>query len=129
MDDSVLAIYCLCDDLLKALKHQEDPQRQMSDAEVMTTAIVAALHFGGNFQRARDFLGTPRYIPAMLSKSQFSRRLHASRDLLLLAFRVLGEAFKQLNTSSLYILDSFPIAACDNIRIRRDKRVRNGEFR
>ena len=41
MDDSILAIYCLCDDLLKALRHQEDPQRQMRDAEVMTTAVVA----------------------------------------------------------------------------------------
>jgi hypothetical protein len=129
MDDSVLAIYCLCDDLLKALKHFEDPQRKMNDAEVLTTAIVAALHFGGNFERARDLLASPRYIPAMLSKSQFNRRLHALRDLLLLAFRVLGEAFKQLNTSSLYILDSFPIAACDNIRIRRDKRFRSEKFR
>lgn len=129
MDDSVLAIYCLCDDLLRALHHPEDPQRLMSDAEVMTTAIVAALYFGGNFERARDLLASPPYIPTMLSKSQFNRRLHALRDLLLLVFRVLGEAFKQLNTSSLYILDSFPVAACDNIRIHRDKRFRSEKFR
>src|SRR5437763_6229642 len=122
MDDSILAIYCLCDDLLKALKHHEDPQRLMSDAEVMTTAIVAALYFGGNFERARELLANSRYIPSMLSKSQFNRRLHALRDLLLMVFRVLGESFKQLNASSLYIIDSFPVAACDNIRIHRDKR-------
>ncbi len=82
MDDSVLAIYCLCDDLLKALKHSEDSQRQMSDAEVRTTAIVAALYFGGNFERARSLLTNARYIPGMLSKSQFNRRLHSVRDLL-----------------------------------------------
>jgi DDE family transposase len=129
MDDSVLAIYCLCDDLLKALLHQEDPQRLMSDAEVMTTAIVAALYFGCNFERARLLLADPRYIPAMLSKSQFNRRLHAVRDLLLLVFRVLGETFKQLNATSLYIIDSFPVAACDNIRIHRDKRFVSEKFR
>ena len=129
MDDSVLAIYCLCDDLLKALLHQEDPQRQMSDAEVMTTAIIAALYFGGNFERARLLLASPRYIPGMLSKSQFNRRLHAVADLLLLLFRLLATTFKQLNSSSLYIIDSFPVAACDNIRIKRDKRFRSAKFR
>jgi hypothetical protein len=129
MDDSVLAIYCLCDDLLKALKHYEDSQRQMSDAEVMTTALVAALYFGGNFERARSLLTSSRYIPNMLSKSQFNRRLHAVSDLLLMVFRVLGETFKQLNASSLYIIDSFPVAACDNIRIQRDKRFGSEKFR
>lgn len=129
MDDSVLAIFCLCDDLLKALKHHEDGQRQMSDAEVMTTAIGAALDFAGNFERARRWLASPRFIPGMLSKRQFNRRLHALRDLLLLAFRVLGETFKQLNASSLYIIDSFPAAACDNIRMKRDKRFRSERFR
>jgi hypothetical protein len=63
----------------------------MSDAEVMTTAIVAALHFSGNFERARGLLASPHYIPQMLSKSQFNRRLQAVRDRLLLVFRVLGE--------------------------------------
>ena len=46
MDTQIVAVYCLCDDLLKALCQSEDAQRQMSDAEVMTTAIVAAPFFG-----------------------------------------------------------------------------------
>ena len=72
MDDQIVAIYCLCDDVLKALDHAEDPQRQMGDAEVMTTAIVAALHFHGHWQGAQDSLGTGGYIPAMLGKSRFN---------------------------------------------------------
>ena len=36
----------------KALHHYEDSQSQTSDAEVTTTAIVAALHFQGNFELA-----------------------------------------------------------------------------
>ena len=53
MDTQIVAVYCLTDDMLKALHHHEDPQSQMSDAEVMTTAIIAALQFGGNIEKAR----------------------------------------------------------------------------
>jgi hypothetical protein len=119
VDDQIVAIYCLCDDVLKALDHYEDPQRQMSDAEVMTTALVAAVHFHGHWQRARKLLGTGSYIPAMLGKSRFNRRLHAIGELFLTVFQVRGELFKQLNTHSVYVIDSFPIAAGDNIRIPR----------
>jgi hypothetical protein len=49
MDTQIIVVYCLIDDMLKALHHYEDKRRQMSDAEVMTTAIVATLYFKGNF--------------------------------------------------------------------------------
>ena len=56
MDTQIIAIFCLCDDMLKGLHHFEDQQRQMSDAEVMTTAITAMLYFKGNFSTASRFL-------------------------------------------------------------------------
>ena len=37
MDDKIIATFCLCDDLLKVMHHQEDGQCQMNDAEIMTT--------------------------------------------------------------------------------------------
>ena len=37
--------FCLCDDLLKAMHHQEDRQCQMNDAEIMTTAFVPLYSF------------------------------------------------------------------------------------
>lgn len=129
MDDQIVAIYCWCDDVLKALDHDEDPQRQMSDAEVMTTAIVAALHFRGNGERARELLGSGGYIPPMRGKSRFNRRLHAMYELLLSVFAVRGEVFKQLNAHSVYVIDSVPIAACDNIRIRRARRYQDEAYR
>ena len=119
MDDQILAIYCVNDDVVKALRPYEDPQRQMSDAEVMTVAVVAARFFGGNYERARALLSSRRYIPHMLSKSRFCRRLHAVAGLLMAVFRLLGETFKQLNASSRYVIDSFPVPVCDNIRIKR----------
>jgi hypothetical protein len=90
--------------------------------EVMTTAIVAALHFRGNWQRARDWLDTGGYIPVGFSKSRFNWRLHTIGELFLTVFQVLGELFKPLNTQSVYAIDSFPIAAGDNIRIPRARR-------
>ena len=71
MDIQIVTVFYLCDKLLEALNHQQDPQTQISDAEVMTTAIVAALFCGGNFTTACDFLKTHRYIPNMLSKRRF----------------------------------------------------------
>lgn len=121
MDRQIILVYCLCADLLLALHHAEDPQCQMSDAEVMTTALVAALYFGGKYERARELLQEQGYIPTMLSKSQFSRRLQRLDHLFVALFQLLGESFKALNEESVYIVDSAPVAVCDNIRIRRNK--------
>ena len=51
----------------------------MTAAEVMTTAILAALRFGGNFEHARNMLKTEGYMPGMLGKSRFQSAI-ASRS-------------------------------------------------
>jgi len=119
MDDKIVAIYTIVSDFLMAIHHYEDSQRQMSDAEVMTTAIVAALFFAGNYESARSMLAEPRYFPAMLSKSRFNRRLHRVKARFISLFSLLGEHWQDLNSDSLYAIDTFPIAACDNYRIKR----------
>jgi Transposase DDE domain len=129
MDYQIILVYCLCADLLKALQHKEDRQCQMSDAEVMTAGLVAALYFGGKHKLACTFLQEQGYIPQMVSKSQFSRRLHRLDYLFITLFRVLGESFKELNDESVYIIDSAPVAVCDNIRIQRNKIYGDEEHR
>jgi len=129
MDTQIIAIFCLCDDMLKALLYRDDPQSQMTAAEVMTTAILAALRFGGNFEEARRMLQAEGYIPGMLGKSRFNRRLHRIHDLFLTLFQLLGESWKDLNEQSIYVLDSFPIATCDNYRIIRSKRYQGEVWR
>jgi len=81
MDTQIVAVLCLCDDMLKALQHYEDPPRQMCDAEVMTTAIVAALHYRGNFELARHALRDEGYIPNMSGNSHFYRHLYRIQDM------------------------------------------------
>jgi DDE family transposase len=122
MDAQIVAIYCLCDDILKGLHHHEDIQCQMSDAEVMTTSVVAATFFAGNIEKSRCFLKEHGYIPNMLEKSHFNRRQHRIAELFLIVFDLLGNFWKELNEQSVYILGSFPLAACDNYRIQRSHR-------
>ncbi len=91
----------------------------MSDAEVLTTSIVAALFFGGNMECSRIFLQAQGYIPQMLEKSRFNRGQHRIAGLFLGVFNLLGEVWKELNSENGYIVDSFPVSVCDNYRIRR----------
>ncbi len=129
MDIQMIAIYCLGDDILKAMPHREDPQRHMSDAEVMTTAIVAALFFGGNLEASRRFLQAHGYMPRMVSKSRFHRRRQRLKPLFLTRFNLLGEHGKALHADSISVIDTFPIPVWDTLRIARAKMDRGERYR
>ena len=121
MDDNILALYCLCTDFLTALQPAEDRHQKMTDAEVMTTALVAMVFFGGNFEQARARRGARQYIPTMLSRGRFNRRWPLIQELLVTLCNDLGETWKELNVESVYVLARFPVALCDNDRIPRAK--------
>jgi hypothetical protein len=129
MDDKIIATFCLCDDLLKAMPHQEDHQCQRNDAEIMTTALVAALSFRGNHESARAMLQQHGDIPHMVSKSRLSRRRHRMKSICIVLFDLLAQTWKTLHTDAIYVIDSIPIAVCDNIRIRRSKIYSKEDFR
>jgi hypothetical protein len=111
------------------MHHQEDRQCQRNDAEVMTTACIASLFFRGNHESARAMLQQHGYIPHMVRKSRFSRRLHRIKELFIILFDLLAQIWKMLNTDAIYVIDSLPIAVCDNIRIRRSKLYTDEKFR
>ncbi len=75
MEVEAIVTYVVCDDTIKFLGIKEDKQVKMSMSEIMTTAIISAIQFSGNIEKARRALKTASYFPNMLSKSQFSRRL------------------------------------------------------
>jgi len=118
MQEQIITIYCLCADFLIAYGHQDDPQAKMTTAEVMTVALVAATFFTGNQELSRCLLKEHGYIPTMLSKSRFNRRLHALPDTLWQAlFALLAQIAIKTNPTQEYIVDSCPVPVCDNIRI------------
>jgi len=129
MCDSTLAIYCFIDDFLKTSGHREDIRVEVSDAEVITIALTAMLHFGGNFEKSRLVLHELGLMKRHLSRSRFSRRVNRLTDLIYKLFHQLGSVLKDLHWESRYLLDSFPVPVCDNIRIQRCRLVKDELYR
>jgi hypothetical protein len=111
------------------MHHQDAPQCQRRDAEVLTTAFTAAFFLRGNLESARWMLKQPAYIPQMLSKRRCSRRLHRLKEPLMLLVKLFGHVWKTLNRDSIYVIESLPISACDHLRIKHAKLYTDECFR
>ena len=71
MELEIITIYVICCEFLQAIGHREVEQCRMSDAEVMTTAIVAMLQFGGNYAQARKWLKSAHLYPEYVGQEPF----------------------------------------------------------
>ena len=76
-DASIVTIYVVIDETMQTLGHQSHRLATLSDAEVLTVAVVAAHTFGNHQRRALDMLYALGYLSTHLSPSRFNRRLHA----------------------------------------------------
>jgi hypothetical protein len=123
LEDTIITIYCLCDDFLKAINRFDDPQVRLTTAEVMSVPLVAATFFGDNIDKTCRFLYEYGYMPKMISKGRFNHRLRGIEPWLWEGlFSLLAEFFKKRNSEeerSCYAVDSLPVAACEKIRIKR----------
>ena len=129
MVDAIITIFYTCDEYLKAMGHKDDKQARISASEIITIAIVAAKFFGGNYETSRWFLVSHGYIKT-ISKSRFVRRLNAlDIEILQGFFATMAQAFKLANEDGDYVIDSFPVPVCANIRINRCRIYRNEKYR
>lgn len=92
-------------------------------------AIVSALYFGGYLDNARHMMQMPCMVRDMLDKSRFCRRLHALESLLCMVFFQVGQHIKDIAGASDYVVDSFPVSVCDNIRISRCRMLKGKPWR
>ena len=129
MDIEITTVYCIIDDWLQSKRHYEEINRTLSDAEVMTVAVVAARFFDANFERTLDHMLDYGYIKKRLSRSQFNRRLHPLRRRFETLFHFLADLWKQTSEDLIFSLDSFPVAVCDNYRIPRCKIYQEEAYR
>jgi hypothetical protein len=129
LQDKVIGIYCLVDDILKGVHHYEHRERRVSDSEVITTAIVAALYFKGNQSNAIGYMRSHKMVTDMIGKSGFNKRLHKIAPLLMWMFLDIGRLFKYVCAELEYIIDSFPLKVCHNIRISRSKLLKGEQWR
>lgn len=129
LQDKVIGIYCLVDDILKGIRHIEHKERKVSDSEIISTALVSALYFKGNQFHAINYMRTHKMVPAMIGKSGFNKRLHKVASLLMWMFLHIGRLFKYVCAELEYIIDSFPLKVCHNIRISRSKVLKGEQWR
>lgn len=128
MTEQTIAIYCFIDDFFITTGRKADVHCKLSDAEILTTALLAARYFHGNLCSACNYMQQHHGV-RMIDKSGFTRRLHGLRQQLLALFLALSDTIKQLNTSCQYLIDSFPVAVCDNIRIPRCRLLQHESYR
>ena len=124
-DEWIVTAYVVIDEMLRALDHRSHRLAQISDAEVLTVAVVAAQYFANHHERALQVLHGMRYLTKPLSPSRFSRRLHALGGWLRLILETLGELFAR---GEAFLLDSMPVPVCRRARARRCRKVRGKLF-
>ena len=126
----VIAIYCFCDDFLKNKGHQDWPNVKMTLTEIMLVYIVATRFFYGNIESAYKTLKDRKYIQRPIVKSGLNERLHAVdpkvwHELIRFAY----EKAQELQVCREFVIDSFPVSVCRNIRISRCRIYQGEEFR
>ena len=129
MEAKAIVTYVVCDDTIKILKLQDDNQAKMSTAEVMTTAIISAIQYSGNIEKARKSLQSDRYIPNMLSKSQLCRRLNKiEKPVWNAVLNKLSLEFAKHNIENEFVVDSFPVPVCKLARMNKNKMYQGRQY-
>ena len=129
METKIIITYVICDDTIKNLKIKNNAQAKITTAEVMTTAIISAIQYSGNIEKARRSLKSKRYIPNMLSKSQLCRRLSSIEKYVWVAvLNKLSLEFSRHNIANEFVVDSCPIPACKLARMNRNKIYRGKQY-
>lgn len=130
MNLQIVTFYFFAHETLKASHLFDDPQAKMTNAEIVTVMLTASNFFSGNQRRAALFLKEYNYIPNLLSESHFNRRLHRiPQSIWQKLFSVLAEYFKGKHVTNEYVVDSFPIPVCENVRIFRAKIFSGEQYR
>jgi hypothetical protein len=124
-DDLIVTAYVVIDETMAALGHRSHRLAQVSDAEVLTVAVVAAKYFANNHERALGGVHGMRYLTKPLSASRFNRRVHALGRWLGLILETLGELFAQ---GEAFLIDSLPIPVCRRARARRSRKLGGKAF-
>jgi len=127
--DKIISIFCFIDDILQEIEHKEDNRRQVCDSEIIITAIVSSTSFYGNHSSAIRFMKQYGFIPNMLEQSRFNRRLHKIGRLLYELFEMFSSHFRDFCCEMHYIIDSFPVAVCNNMRIGNCKILKEKKWR
>jgi hypothetical protein len=124
-DKVIVTVYVVIDALMEELGHESHRQAVVSDAEILTVAVVAALYFRNHQERALQVMIGMGYLAKRISISRFNRRVHQLADWLDLGLVKLGELFAR---GEAFVLDSMPLPVCKRVRAWRCRKVRGVEY-
>ena len=124
-DQAIIAVYVVIDDLFKHFGHRDHHLAHLTDAEVLTIAVVAALDFHNHHARALEMLTKLGYLSGTLSTSRFNRRLHALSDWCELTLDTMSDLFRH---RAVYLIDSFPLPVCRRVRADRCGKVSGADY-
>jgi DDE family transposase len=128
MNEHVIAIFCICDEVIKAAGFTNNSPQKMNDAEVMSFALISALYYQADYRMTRLVSISLRYFSPILSHSRIVRRIHAIPDgIWLLVFNAL-KIYLHKSKSDYFIVDSFPVKAYENHKSFRAKIFRGKEY-
>lgn len=128
MNEQAIAIFCICDEVVKSFNFTENFQHKMTTAEVMTFAIISALHYHADYRTTRLVVSLLQYFPNILSHSRLVRRIHSIPEQMWgMIFYVL-RMYLHKSESEYFIVDSFPIKAYENHKSFRAKIFQSKKF-
>jgi Transposase DDE domain len=129
MEMYATVVYVISEEVLRILKVEDDPQSKMSNAEVITFAIVTAKFFSGNYKMARYICKKLGLFPEILSSSRLNRRVHNITWTYWHAiFRFLSFLSNKADDICYFAVDSFPVPYCQKNRIDKRKGFLEPEY-
>ena len=128
MNEQAVAVYCICDELAKCLGIQDDVQAHMTTPEIMTFALLAALHFQGDYRKARLICIHHGYFRRPLSLGRLVRRIHRIEEQCWWSLFHCLRLFLSCDDQEQFIVDSFPVKAYENHRSFRARIFKGSQF-
>ena len=121
MNEQAIAIFCICDEVVKYFGLKDDPQCKMTTSELMTFAWLSATNFQCNYKKTRLISLTFKFFNKTLSLSRMTRRIHLiPEEVWMIVFYVL-QMYLKIPNAEYFIVDSFPVRAYENHKSFRAK--------
>jgi hypothetical protein len=129
----IRAIYKIVVNTLAKHNHQDHYHTKVPSSEVLTLAIYACLENNGNYSKTLNQFSETCIFKQILEKSRFGRRLAKLVDFLPLIINLIQQQSRfTINNNilltsekNIFVIDTKPIAICENIRIPRCKLAGN----
>jgi hypothetical protein len=121
MHEQAVAIFCICDEVVRYFGLKDDPQCKMTTSELMTFALLSATHFQCNYKKTRLISLTFKFFNKILSLSRIVRRIHSIPEEIWMIVFYVFQMYLKRPCAEYFIVDSFPIRAYENHKSFRAK--------